>query len=269
MTEHNRFFVPAEAIRGGTATLSGALVHQIKNVLRLRPGDRVTLLDNSGWHYVVEITGLDQQQLVGAVRGKALGTTEPRTKITVYQGLLRGAQFEFVLQKATEIGVSAFAPAICQRCVVANIGEVNANKLARWERIVTEAAEQSGRGKVPVLRPAVMFQQAVEQVRGVSLLLWEDEDSASLREALRREANLIALQGMNGSHSPSVRELGPSRPFSVNLFVGPEGGFAPEEVAMSRSYGITTVTLGPRLLRAETAAVAAIALVLHELGDMG
>lgn len=269
MTHHNRFFVPATAIKGNLATLSGAVVHQIKNVLRLRPGDRLTLLDNSGWRYDVEITDLDHDLLLGAVHGKALVTTEPRTKVTIYQGLLRGQQFEFVLQKATEVGVSVIVPTICQRCLVANLSDAGARKLSRWERIIAEAAEQSGRGKIPALRPALLFQQACEQVRGLSLLPWEDEDSVSLREALRREANLLALKSTNGGYEPSARELGPHRPFSVNLFIGPEGGFTPEELAMARGYGITTVTLGPRLLRAETAALVAASLVLHELGDMG
>jgi len=136
LADHARFFVPATAIKGNVVTLSGAVVHQIKNVLRLRPGDHVTLLDNSGWRYDVEITALDHDQLAGAVHSKNLVTTEPRTKVTLYQGLLRGQQFEFVLQKATEVGVSVIVPTICQRCVVANLGDATVRKLARWERIV-------------------------------------------------------------------------------------------------------------------------------------
>jgi 16S rRNA (uracil1498-N3)-methyltransferase len=224
-------------------------------VLRLDKGDHITLLDNSGWQYDVEIGDIERDQLYGKVHAKTLATGEPRTKLTIYQGLLRGPQFELVLQKATEIGVSAIVPTIAQRCRISNIGDASEGKIARWTRIIAEAAEQSGRGKLPTLRPATMLPQALEQVRGGTILLWEDEDSLTLREALRGE-EYEASDG-NGW-----------RPFSLNIFVGPEGGFTSEEIDLARTYGITTVTLGPRRLRSETAALVATALVLNELGDM-
>src|SRR6185436_12516831 len=115
-----------------------------------------------------------------------------------------------------------------------------------WERIIVEAAEQSGRGKLPQLMAAVPFDQACEQARGLSLILWEGERERRLREALQA----------GGVDNGAPRRGAAARPFSVNLFVGPEGGFAEAEVARARSFGILPVTFGPRILRAETASVA-------------
>ncbi len=263
MADHRRFFVPASCLDQNVATLTGPIAHQIKNVLRLRVGDRVKLLDNSGWSYEVRVEMLEQDAVIGAIQGKVLAGGEPRTKITIFQGLLRPNQFETVLQKATEVGVCTIVPTICQRCVVGHLDDGSTHKMTRWERIVTEAAEQCGRGKIPALRPAMLLEQACEQVRGLSLLTWEDEHSVSLRAAMRQS------QGSFTANKPAVEpRSGTQRPFSINLFVGPEGGFAPHEVAMARGYGIATITLGPRILRAETAAIVAAALLLHEAGDL-
>lgn len=260
MAGHRRFFVEAEAIDGESVSLTGAVAHQVKNVLRLSGGDHITLLDNSGWHYDVELAEIREGRLTGVVQAKALVGTEPRTKVALYQGLLRAAQFEVVLQKATEIGVSTIVPTICQRCIVANLEEAGERKLVRWERIITEAAEQSGRGKIPALRPVTMLEQSLEQARGLSLLPWEEEQSLTVAAALDKDVRTREGSGQ-------VRgNVGP--PFSVNVFIGPEGGFTPAEVATAKAYGITPVTLGPRLLRSETAALVATALVLHATGDL-
>ena len=255
----HRFFVGPEAIDRGTVTFSGAQARQMSTVLRMRPGDRCFVLDNSGWQYEVEIASLTPNTVLAAVRSRSLVTTEPRTKITVYQGMLRANRFEFVLQKGTELGVVAFVPMICDRCVVGAVGDGRSARFERWERIVVEAAEQSGRGRLPALQPAVLFQQACESARGISLIPWEEETSSRLRDVLRR---LV-------SEHPPGRPPSRARPFSVNIFVGPEGGFSESEIDRARDYGIAPVTLGPRILRAETAALAAATAVLYELGDLG
>ncbi len=211
------------------------------------------VLDNSGWQYQVEIVSGDAASISGRIIGKSLVTTEPRMKITLYQGLVRSHKLELVLQKCTELGVVAFVPTICERSIIGNISEASGTKIERWQRIIVEAAEQCGRGKLPALRPATLFQQACEEVRGISLLAWEEEDALSLRAFLRG-----AL--MEGSGS---------RPFSVNIFVGPEGGFTPMEVQRARAYNIVPVGLGPRTLRAETAAITVSAVTLYETGDLG
>jgi 16S rRNA (uracil1498-N3)-methyltransferase len=226
-------------------------------VLRLRVGDRIIVLDSSGWQCEVELTSLDSGSAIGVVKAKSLVTTEPRTKITIYQGLLRGERFEYVLQKGTELGVVGFVPTICERCVVSHIREANSAKWQRWQKIIIEAAEQSERGKLPTLRPATMFGQACENIRGLSLLALEREQAPGLRHFLRQQLR------ENGGHQA------PRRLFSINIFVGPEGGFSREEVQRARGYNIVPVSLGPRILRAETAAIAATTVIMAELGDLG
>ncbi|RPJ00584.1 MAG: 16S rRNA (uracil(1498)-N(3))-methyltransferase, partial [Chloroflexi bacterium] len=151
---------------------------------------------------------------------------------------------EGVLQKGTEIGVSRFVPVISQRTVISDRERVTANKLPRWERIITEAAEQSRRGRVPVLDDPISFAQAVADAAQSdrALIPWEQEISRSFRSNL------------SGSGAAAVA-----------LIIGPEGGFSDEEIELAGQYGVIPVTLGPRILRAETAAIAAAMLVLYEL----
>lgn len=259
-TKHraHHFFVALESVRRGTITIAGQQAHQIVNVLRLGPGERIVVLDNSGWQYDVEIVSVQSGEVTCQVKAKSLVTTEPRTKITLYQGLLRSNNFEFVLQKCTELGVVAFVPMITERSLVGDIEEVRAAKMERWRKIIAEAAEQAGRGKLPTLRPAVLFQQACEEARGTSLIAWESQKGTSPRSVLRKERL-----------GPGDQESGhPARPFTINLFIGPEGGFSPAEIMSARAHGIEPVGLGARILRAETAALVATTLALYEAGDM-
>jgi 16S rRNA (uracil1498-N3)-methyltransferase len=180
---------------------------------------------------------------------KSLAVAEPRTKITLYQALLKLDRFEWVLQKNTELGAVGFVPMITERCIIGSLEDISKTKTERWWRILMEAAEQSGRARLPTLRPAVMFPTACEDAArgGLTLIPWEEEKERSLRSVLRE------------AERP---------PFSINLFVGPEGGFTPEELAQAQRYGARPVTLGPRILRAETAGLVAAAAILHELGDL-
>jgi 16S rRNA (uracil1498-N3)-methyltransferase len=170
---------------------------------------------------------------------------EPDVRLVLYQALIKGQRFDWVLEKGTEVGVSSFVPVVSSRSVV-RPAEASASRLERWQRIVTEAAEQSGRSRLPQVSPPVTFADALASAPGLRLLPWEGEHDITLREALTAE--------------------GP--PEAVSLFIGPEGGFPTEEVEMARQQGVRTVSLGPRILRAETAGIVAAALVLHELGEM-
>lgn len=243
-----RFFVPPESIRGNTVVLSdAALVHQLARVLRLRPGDRVLLLDGLGSAYEVALTALERERVIGTVERQAPAPGEPSVALTLFVALLRPERFEWVLQKGTELGVSAFVPVQCARSLPAD--RADERKLARWRRIVREAAEQSCRGRLPALvepqpfRPACAATAAAD----LSLLLWEGE-AEPLRTVLR------ALSPPRGDHTPSLAVLS-----------GPEGGITPEELTTATEHGIIPVSLGPRILRAETAPIAAAAAIFYEL----
>jgi 16S rRNA (uracil1498-N3)-methyltransferase len=252
----HRFFVPSEWIRGNAVTISGPQAHQIARVLRMKPGDLVVVLDNSGWEIETWLVTVDNDAVRGKVLRRRLAQSEPRTKITLYQAVLKSNHFEFALQKGTELGIVEFVPLIADRCVVSDLEAVE-KKRRRWEWIVQEAAEQCRRGRKPALRSALLFPRACEAARhsgGLSMIPWEEEVEQSLRDLLR---------------SPRSDHEQGWPPFAVNLFIGPEGGFTLEEIDLARRYGLLPVAMGPRILRAETAGLAAAAAILYELGDMG
>jgi 16S rRNA (uracil1498-N3)-methyltransferase len=242
----HRFFLPADWIAEGTVVITGKLVHQLRHVLRLGAGDHITVLDNSGWEYEVELQKVDSSKVEAKVIGKFLAVAEPRTKITLYQALLKRSNFEFVLQKCTEIGVIGFVPVICERCVA---GEPDGKRLGRWRSILIEAAEQSRRGKLPALHSLTSFTEACRSASGTSLLPWEGEKVRGIGDFLRSRAK---------TENVTV----------FSIFVGPEGGFSHHEVETAQSCGIVPVSLGHRILRAETAGLVAAAVTLYELGDM-
>jgi len=251
MSTH-RFFVPPDWINERQVKLIEGTAHQIRHVLRMRAGDRLIVLDNSGWEREIELTRVAQNVVMGHVVEERLATSEPRTKISLYQGVLKAQKFEWVLQKGTELGLIEFVPTVCERSVVGDLEDVD-RKLGRWARIIREAAEQSGRGRLPVLRPALLFAQACQRAKragGLSLVPWEGEKATSLRSVL------------------TAGEDGEDRPFSISIFIGPEGGLTQDEIEAARRYGLQSVSLGPRILRAETAGVAAASAILYELGDL-
>ncbi len=249
-----RFFVHPDAIQGRDVRIEArTLVHQIGNVLRLRLGDEVTILDNSGWEHTVRLTDVERHVIRGTVEARQLSPGEPRLKVALYVALLRGERFEWVLQKGTEIGVSAFVPVVCERSVVDDAAEIGAGKLERWERIVREAAEQSGRGRLPKLQPAQLFGPACEHAvrRARTLLLWEGS-GAGLRQTLQA----------------SLPDRISAPPLSLAVFSGPEGGWTESELATAIMYNISLVSLGSRTLRAETAPIAAATAIFYEHGDL-
>jgi len=246
----HRFFIPPSCIKGTEATLAGDVAHQLARVLRARPGDRIILLDDSGWEYTVVLQYVSSHQARGTVESRLRSRGEPRVRVRLYAAVLKGDRFETVLQKGTELGVSVFSPVICARSVPRG-RDWGAGRYQRWRRIVSEAAEQSHRGKTPLLEEPVDFVEACDSVEGPALVPWEEERECGLRQA-------------SGLLQPKSSQ----RPV-VSIFTGPEGGLTPEEVEYARSHGIIPVSLGNRILRAETAAIATVAVLMYELGELG
>lgn len=239
----HRFFISPQQIVEGQVSLGGDQARQIAQVLRMRPGEEVVVLDNAGWAYRLRLTAVTPQQVRGQILERQAAGGEPAVQLTLYMGLMKRDKFEWVLQKGTEVGVSAFVPVVTQRSLVQDT-EMKPNKRQRWQKIVTEAAEQAGRGRLPRLHDPARLAPALQAVTAeVALMPWEGETAVTLRQAL-----------------PAPK------PHSVALFIGPEGGFDAAEVEMARGCGLQPVTLGERILRAETAAIVASALVLYELG---
>jgi len=244
----HRFFVSPQVVSDGVVTLAGQMAHQITHVLRMAAGEHIIILDNSGWQMETELTYISPYRVVGHVIRRSLARGEPKIKVSLYQAMLKGNRLEFALQKGTEIGIIEYVPMITSRCVIANLDDVN-SKLERWQRILREAAEQSRRGRLPTIEPAMLMTQACERARqtgGLTLLPWEEEQAVSLKDVL--------------TAAPM--------PFTISLLVGPEGGFSADEVSLAQSYGVRTISLGPRVLRAETAGLVAASAIFYESGDL-
>jgi 16S rRNA (uracil1498-N3)-methyltransferase len=252
----HRFFVSPDAFDEGLVTLVDEQAHQIRRVLRLRLGNHVLLLDNQGWMYEARLIAIDDQTAKFQITTRKAATGEPRTQITLHQAVLKGDRFTWVLQKGTEVGISRFVPLICERNIVDDLEAVE-RKRSRWERVIVEAAEQSRRARLPELAPTQRLGEACaplqeDQNRAapglLRLIAWEEETSLNLRDALA-----------DCNFAEAVR---------IELFVGPEGGFTEAEVDLARRSGVQPVTLGPRILRAETAGLVAAAAILYEAGDI-
>jgi 16S rRNA (uracil1498-N3)-methyltransferase len=260
------FFVGPGAIRGDRVELDGQVAHQIRAVLRLHPGDTIELLDNSGWSHTARLVEVGKARVTGEVVGRSRPETEPRVRVELYQALLKGQKMELVLQKGTEIGVARFVPVVSERCVSRpGAGEMG-RKLERWEAIVREAAEQSGRVILPEVAQVESFESACRLAAraDLALIAWEDERSSGVGEALR-----AAGLGAEAGHDAPAGAGASGGGAHVALLVGPEGGFSSDEAALAREAGLRVVTLGPRILRAETAALVAATLVLGGTGELG
>jgi 16S rRNA (uracil1498-N3)-methyltransferase len=244
----NRFFLDPADIQGDHVLLGGPQAHQIGRVLRLVAGERIVVLDNCGWEYEVVLTAVASSQAAGRVVEKRPACGEPAKDLVLYQSLLARDKFELVLQKCTEVGVRRFVPVVTERSVVRNAQAFGQDRLDRWGRILTEAAEQSERGRVPELRPPVRFEQAVA-------------------EGGPGEARLLACPRLEEQSLKGALAQG-AGPGPVALLIGPEAGLSDREVDAARSAGWRPFNLGRRILRTETAAVVASALVLYELGQM-
>ena len=230
------------------------LAHQARDVLRLASGDTLRLLDGAGGEYPATITAMDRKRVMVRVGERVAGRADPTVRVVLCQGMLKAAKYEWVLQKGTELGVAAFVPLLCERAVAAT-EEASESKRRRWAKIVAEALEQCGGSRLPELaapRP-LMHALAGMPPGTVAMMPWEEAAARPLRAAL-----LDAAAAAGGVASVS----------EVRLFIGPEGGFSPGEVALAARAGAIPVTLGPRILRAETAAIAAATLTLEALGAL-
>ncbi len=239
----HRFFIARQSIQGDTVVIAGYQARQIRNVLRLKCGDELVVLDNAGYEYRVQILDIKM-----AITGKVVEfypvENEAQIELVLYQALIKGDKFDFVLQKNTELGVKCFVPMLCHRCVA---GQPGKSKMDRWRRILTEAAEQSGRGYIPDLEQSCDFAKVCEELDGPSILLWPGIESEPIYNVLKTF----------------------QKPERVNIIVGPEGDFTCEEIEAAQGAGVRIASVGKRTLRAETAGLVAASVILYEYGEMG
>lgn len=242
-----RLFVPVPENPPAEVSLSGDRRHYLLHVLRLGEGASLEVFDGTGRAFDARVAHVDAQEVrlsLGAAR-----TMPPRRAVSVLQGLPKGDKLEWVLQKGTELGADAFYPVATERSVVKLEPRRAEERTARWTKIVEEAARQCRRNDVPrVHAPRPLLEAARSLAPGTALLVLDEEESA------------VPL-------SEAFRACAPNAP--VALVVGPEGGLAREEVSALVALGARGVTLGSRILRTETAALAALAVMAHLDGKLG
>ena len=270
----HRFFVTPELARqpGAIITLPKELAHQFRDVLHLQADEQVILLDNSGDEILASVASTSKSVVEVQLLERHPGKSESNVRIILCQGLLKSARFEWILEKGTELGVSLFSPILCRRSM-AGLEDAGISKIQRWQRIITEAAEQSGRARLPELLPIRPLKDALDDIpHGVlALMPWEEERTLTLRDALKNAALSRGGGGVDEGRGPlrspsGQQQSSPHNQVTVVLFIGPEGGLTVEESRLAQRHGAQIVSLGSRILRAETAALAAVANVMYELG---
>ena len=242
-----RFKIREGSIRGAEAVLDDpAELRHLTRVLRLKPGDPVLLFDGEGQEYPAAIKRLTASQAFFALtRESAIEIPEPPLRIILGIGLLKSAKLEWLIQKATELGVGEIIPFHSLRVVPRPEEAAARNRLGRWEKIAAEAAKQCRRSRIPRIHPPRPFAEALAVFPECQrIFLWEKEKDRTLKEALNFP-------------SPAVYAL-----------VGPEGGFSAEEAQRAEAAGFSPVRLGPRILRAETAGLVIVALLQFLRGDL-
>jgi len=248
-----RFFVPSDAIAEGLVRIGGRDARHIVRALRMGPGDRLSIVDGSGREYMARIERTAETSVIAAIEEeRGSGPGEPRVPLVLAQGIPKLDKMDFIVQKCTEIGVSRFLPVLAERSVARTNSDSADRRVLRWQRIAEEAAKQAGRGAVPPVEGVRGFESALGELasRGVLLIMpWELERERSLRQALA-DMDLEKTPGMA-------------------LIIGPEGGFSHYEVELAKRYGALTVTLGRRILRTETAGLAAATVIMYETGEFG
>lgn len=240
-----RFFVNNPLSVGDTAVIDGADARHVGGALRMAVGEALTLCDGIGTDYACTITTVGKDTVEATVDAAAPTASEPTLAVTLYMGMPKGDKLELIIQKAVELGVTAIVPVITTRSIVRVSGKDAEKKQVRLQRIAAEAAGQSGRGIIPRVEAPIAW-----------------------KAALSRLANENTLLCYEGGGAPIGTLVTPADT-AVSLVVGPEGGFDPAEVDAVTAAGGRIATLGPRILRCETAPLAALAVLMEKSGNMG
>jgi 16S rRNA (uracil1498-N3)-methyltransferase len=239
-----RIFIDGPLQSGASLALPDAQARHVSQVLRMAPGDEIVLFNGRGGEFSGTIAAITQRAVqveVGAYRAR---DAEPPLDTTLVQAIARAERMDYTIQKAVELGVRRIAPVVSERSVVRMDEDRAANRVKRWQAIAVSAAEQSGRTRVPPVEPIVPLERWLEATKQEPCRIWFEPGA---------EATIGDL---------------PETPGAYFLVVGPEGGFAERERALFRARGLTAVSLGPRVLRAETVALVALTLLQARFGDL-
>ncbi|NLG86044.1 MAG: 16S rRNA (uracil(1498)-N(3))-methyltransferase [Firmicutes bacterium] len=243
-----RFFAAPEQFREDRVYLDNDEAHHIKKVMRLGTGAVVRIFDGQGREYEVELI-VERGAVWGRIIAQVPAVREPELKVTLAQGLAKGEKNELVIQKATEVGVQAIIPLICERSVMKL--SPGRNKEERLRRVAREAAKQCQRSVVPTVEAACRIKDIVTRfsLYDTVLLLWEEEQACNLKQTLQELRQKRAIK-------------------QLLVLVGPEGGFTAAEAQEAIEHGAYSVSLGPRILRTETAGLVALSAIFYEFDEL-
>ncbi|WP_041587436.1 16S rRNA (uracil(1498)-N(3))-methyltransferase [Thermoanaerobacterium thermosaccharolyticum] len=243
-----KFFVKNEDIKDGIVRINGDDAHHIIDVLRFKIGTKL-IISNGKNQYIVSILDIENSSVILKIIEEYNQVVESPINITLYQGLPKSDKMDLIIQKCTEIGIKKIVPVETEFSTI-KIKEKNIyNKINRWKKISLEASKQSGRSIVPDVLVPVGFKDALESLNEFDLCLipYEKETNMRLKDVLKKNFNAK----------------------NICVFIGPEGGFSENEIMAAIEYGAIPVTLGPRILRTETAGIVTSSIILYELGDLG
>lgn len=245
----HRFYVNQDQIITDTVTVIGSDVNHIKNVLRMKQGDEILICNGQGKDYYCIINRVSDNEITAKINAIKDTEAELKSKITLYQGIPKKDKFELIIQKAVELGVYEIVPVMTERVVVKlEDAKKEEKKLERWQTIAREAAKQSGRGLIPVIKPVHSFSAAIKAMSEMNLALIPYEKAGDMNHT-----------------RDLLREL--SHYSSIGVFIGPEGGFDDEEIGQAIQNNIKPITLGRRILRTETAGLAILSMMVLMLEE--
>ena len=244
----SRYFVNSEQITENKIVIIGEDYQHLKKVLRAVKGDLITVCCD-GYDYSVQINEISNDSISSIVIDKKKNMTESDLKVTLFQGLPKSDKMELIVQKCVELGVYEIVPVITERCISKiNSEKDGRNKVSRWQKIAIEAAKQCNRGVIPKVSMPIDYKKAIDlsSKMDLSIIPYEKESTTGFCDVVAKSQN--------------VR--------TSSIFIGPEGGFSEHEIQQADSKGIQKITLGPRILRTETAGMVALSLMMYELGDV-
>jgi 16S rRNA (uracil1498-N3)-methyltransferase len=244
----HRFFVSPEEFSENTVTIKGSDVNHIRTVLRMKPGDRIEALDGEGFQYEVVLAEVERDHVRGEILSKTAMQTESPVNIRMGQALIKGNAFDLLVRKATELGVHSIVALKTERCVARLAKESGLYRTQRWQRIAEEASKQCGRSSVPEVHSTVLsIEKFCRQTSDCDLKLafWEEEQKTRLQDI-----------------------TAPDSVSSIAFLAGPEGGWTEKEIDFLIQQGFQTVTLGPRLLKADSVSLVILSLLQHRWGDL-
>ncbi len=240
-----QFFVEDEQVTEDGVLITGSDVNHIRNVLRMKPGERVRISTRTGANYLCSITQVEEMSVAAQILETMAGTELPN-RIVLFQGLPKADKMELIIQKAVELGAAEIVPVSMKNCVVKLDAKKAENKVKRWQQIAESAAKQSKRSLIPAVHEVLSYREAVAYAAecDVRLVPYENE------------------QGMAGTKT-MIEAIVPGE--SIAVFIGPEGGFDESEIAEARDAGMKTISLGNRILRTETAGLAALSILMYQI----